>query len=149
MVENRLPARSRHQPVEVLYGHDRELSAWIGEGLGEEFELHDSAIGFVKKGKIIGGVVYHNYRGTGIEASIYTTERWANKHTLFHIFAYPFITLECLRFSAVTRSRNQSARTFLEKLGFEQEGDIRSAFRDDDGILYGMLKNECRWVNYG
>lgn len=121
----------------------------MGKGLGEEFDLYSRALGLAKDGKIVGGVVYHNYRGTGIEGSIFTSERWANRHTLFHIFAYPFITLECKRFTAITRSRNQSAQTFLNKLGFTQEGVVRSAFEDDDGILYGMLKDECKWLRYG
>lgn len=147
MAENGLQARTGPQPV--IYGADREIAHYVSKGLGEEFSIYSRAIGFTLDGKIVGGVVYHNYRGTGIEGSIYTTDkRWCNRHNLYHIFHYPFEQLGCKRFTAITQTRNQSSQTFLEKLGFKQEGLIRQAFEDDDGILYGMLREECRWVNH-
>lgn len=149
MAQNGLPDRTEQNAVSVIYGFDREIAHYVGEGLGEVFTLHDKALGFARGGKIIGGIVYHNYRDQSIEASIYTTDKhWANRNTLFHIFHYPFGQLNCRRFTAITRSRNQPARAFLKKLGFKKEGVIRHAFNDDDGILYGMLREECKWVNH-
>jgi RimJ/RimL family protein N-acetyltransferase len=49
--------------------------------------------------------------------------------------------------TGLVRVDNIEARRFDENLGFVQEGIIRRGADDGtDMILYGMLKEECRWL---
>ena len=69
------------------------------------------------------------------------------KDFLFRSFAYPFIQLDCHRVTGLVRADNMEARRFDEHLGFKQEGVIRKGAADGtDMILYGMLKEECRFL---
>ena len=131
-----------------IFGHDREISSWVGERLDTVFPPDVVAIGLARKGKIIAGVVYHNYRPPkNIEMSIAAdSPRWGGKSTLEVFFNYPFKQLGCSRVTAITDAGNQHTRDFLTRLGFVQEGVLRDANPDDDAVIYGLLKTECKWV---
>lgn len=76
------------------------------------------------------------------------TGRWFNRTFLRAAFAYPFIQMKYTRVSGLVRVDNYAAQRFDEHLGFKREGLLRKG--DDDGtdlILYGMLKEECRWIH--
>jgi RimJ/RimL family protein N-acetyltransferase len=69
------------------------------------------------------------------------------KDYLFRCFAYPFLQLNCRRITGLVRADNFVAQKFDEHLGFRREGLLREACDDGtDMILYGMLKNECRFI---
>ena len=53
----------------------------------------------------------------------------------------------CRRVTGLVHDNNHDARRFDEHLGFKQEGVLRKAAPDgDDMIVYGMLREECRWI---
>lgn len=146
MDENRVPDRNRKQPVNIIYGYSEEITHWVERELCETYTDCQS-IGFSKDGKIIGGVVFHNYRAPSIELSIATIDpSWATRKTLKHIFTYPFIELGVKRCTAITDVRNQSVRTFLERMGWVHEASLKDALHDGDAAVYRMLKSECRWL---
>lgn len=130
----------------MIYGHNREIAAWVAQKIGIDDFGECVAIGLAKEGKIICGVVYNNYRDGNIEMSIATTDpRWATRRTLNAFYAYPFIQLGCRRVTVIIR--NQSIVTFLKRLGHVYEGTVRQCFSNgDDGHIYGMLKSECRYL---
>ena len=39
-----------------------------------------------------------------------------------------------------------AVREFLIRLGFVLEGTMRRGFTNDDCVIYGMLREECRWI---
>jgi len=41
---------------------------------------------------------------------------------------------------------NDKAMKMNRQLGFTQEGRLRHLHGADDGILWGMLKDECKWI---
>lgn len=95
----------------------------------------------------MGAVVYHDYRDADIQMSCAADNaNWLSKSVLSAIFAYPFTQLNCARVTALTPSRNIHTRKFLERLGFVQEGLMRQGFIDDDCVIYGMLRTECKWI---
>jgi len=105
------------------------------------------AIGLEDEGQLIAGCVYSEYRGHSIHVSMAsTTPRWATKSTLALFFGYPFLQLKCKRLTAYTGKSMANVRAFLTRLGFTQEGVIREGFADDDCVVYGMLRDECRWI---
>jgi len=104
-----------------------------------------TALGIVRGGNLIGGVVYHNFRGHDIEASI------AIDRAAFlpwrALFAYPFEQLGCARLTAFTGRKNKKARKLLENLGFRLEGvHLRGLDGITDAMSYGMLRDDCRWI---
>ena len=62
------------------------------------------------------------------------------------VCAYPFVQLDCQRATVIVRKKNKRSRKFVEWLGFRQEGCCRRGFKDDDAIIYGLLREECRWI---
>lgn len=112
------------------------------------FPTDTPTIGIVEDGKVIAGVAYTMYTGNGICMHVAASKQgWLNRTFLRMVFGYPFIQLGCTRVTGLVRSDNPRAQHFDERLGFVREGVIRKG--DDDGmdlILYGMLKDECRWI---
>lgn len=135
----------------MIYNHDAEIAHWVANGLDATFPDGSRAIGVGREGKIIAGVVYHDFRyDRNVEMSIYsTTPRWATKEALYHFFAYPFIQLNYARVTAVTTESNKHTQRFLDRLGFTQEGILRDATHEGDAVIYGLLKHECRYLKYG
>jgi len=136
---------------QLIYGQDRALADWVQKSLPPEIVPGGfgtcQAIGVARGGRPIAAVIYNNFTGQSVEMSIFSTSpHWATKNTLFHFFAYPFITLGCARVTAVNRKRDKTARRMCERLGFTLEGVMKHAYPKDDACIYGMLRRDCRWI---
>ena len=135
---------------EVVYNRP-EVVAFVSEKIygKDRFPDDSPSIGVIEDGEIVGGVVYSMYTGNGIMMNVASSNRrWLTRTFLRAAFAYPFKQLGCTRVSGLVRVDNADAQRFDEHLGFVREGLIRRG--DDDGtdlILYGMLREECRWLN--
>ncbi len=135
--------------MRLIRGWDAAVARWVGDRLDiKEFGPFYRAVGIANDCELIGGVVYNNYRHPNIEMTIATaTPRWCSRSILRILFWYPFNTFDCRRVTAVTESTNQPARAFLCRLGFHEEGTMRRAFPSGaDAAIYGMLREECRWL---
>lgn len=134
--------------MRLVLGKDAMVANWVTDLIPHVSGFKDmAAIGVERAGHLIGGVVYHEYRGNDIQISCAaTSQRWLTEGVLRALFVYPFITLGCDRVSSFTPKGNAHTRRFLEKLGFMEEGNMRRGFVGDDCILYGMLKEECKWI---
>lgn len=134
--------------MNLVLGHDAEVADWVAGRIPHVTGFKDmAAIGIERDGDLVGGVVYHEYRGNDIQMSCAAiSPRWLTEGFIRALFVYPFVTLKCDRVSSFTPKGNTHTRRFLEKLGFEEEGNMRRGFVDDDCILYGMLKEECKWI---
>lgn len=134
----------------VIYGQEDRVIPWVGYRVDEDdFSENDVAIGLEEDGELIAGVVYNWYTGPSIcmHVAAEPGKRWLNRDFLFAAFAYPFIQLKCNRVTGLVRVDNLDAQRFDEHLGFVKEGVLRKAADDGtDFILYGMLKEECRWL---
>jgi RimJ/RimL family protein N-acetyltransferase len=133
----------------AVYGRDKEVIDWVGPRVNEDNFGPAMAIGLEEDGNFIAGVVYNMYTEASIcmHVAAVPNSRWLTRDFLFKVFAYPFIQLGCNRVTGLVRVDNIEARRFDEHLGFVQEGVIRKGATDGtDLILYGMLKEECRWL---
>lgn len=99
-------------------------------------------------GELQGGVVFTNFDGVGVTLhSAGKTRMWLNRMFLKAIFSYPFKQLKCRRLTTIVRADNPHAKLVAEKAGFKLEGCLREAEPDGcDLYIYGMLKDECRWL---
>lgn len=142
---------------EFIYGHDRAICEWVVDRLhgfdkAEDFAPY-VAIGLIKNGKLIAGVIYNNYRKHSIEMTIVAIDStWATKNTLRKFYEYPFNQLGVARVTATIAKPNKRARKMVERLGYKLEGVARHGMDGvKDACIYGMLKKECKWLgdNYG
>lgn len=108
-----------------------------------------SALGVVRRGVLVGGVVYHNFQDFDIQMSCaFTRSDWALRGTIRALFDYPFNTLNCVRVTSVVGRRNKAAKKLLSDLGFKLEG-VREKALDgvEDEFCFGLLKENCRWIH--
>lgn len=110
---------------------------------------HDfNVLGLIAGDYLVAGVVYSHWSPSDVMVTIAADEtaRWATPEYLFAIHDFPFNQIKVRRLNAVVRQSNKRSQQFVEHLGFKAEGLIREAYEEEDGVLYGMLKRECRWI---
>ncbi len=136
----------------TIYGQDSKVLDFMEEHLPDcKFNGNENTLGVEQDGKLIAGVVFEGYTGSSISMHVAALEgaNWLSKEFLFRVFAYPFLQLECNRVTGLVRVDNPKAQKFDEHLGFVREGVMRKGATDGtDYIIYGMLKEECRWLNF-
>jgi RimJ/RimL family protein N-acetyltransferase len=133
----------------VIYGQDDRVIEWVAKRVDEDNFGRAVGIGLEEDGELIAGVVYNMYTGPSISMHVAAVpgKRWMTREYLYRCFAYPFIQLDCNRITGLVRVDNLEAQKFDEHLGFKREGLLRRACTDGtDMILYGMLKQECRFL---
>lgn len=134
----------------VVYGQDRRFVEWFGAQVPDtDFDERAVAIGLEQDGEIIASVVFDMYTGPSIcmHVAAVPGKRWMTRDYLWRCFAYPFLQLKCNRITGLVREDNLVAQKFDEHLGFKREGLIRQGATDGTNIiLYGMLRDECRFL---
>lgn len=132
----------------LVYGHDAAIAAWVAQNLphvGDDGFGPCTAIGVMRGGEIVAGVVFSGYRQSyqSIDVAIFaTTPAWASRRMIVGILAYPFVQLACERVGATVESRNLRAQKFLKGIGFVREGVARRGFGYDHAAIYSMLRRE-------
>ncbi len=135
----------------LVYGRDRVVARWVRDQLKDQGDYSFDpcvAIGVVRNGELVAGVVYSNYRHGNIEITMASkSPRWASRENMAALLGYPFNQLKCRRVTCIVKATNHPVREFLCRLGFKEEGICRQAYDDGtDAVLLGMLRSECRWL---
>ena len=110
------------------------------------FGVHD------EHGTPLAGIVYNWYRPMKFGADFRViiaadSPRWCRPGILRELFAYPFETCGCSRLTAVIRDGNEKSIRLCKGLGFRQEGVLRRGYNGrTNALLFGLLKNECKWL---
>jgi hypothetical protein len=135
----------------VLYGADEVVSALVASRIphvGEKGFGPCAALGVVRSGLLLGGVVFHNYHGHIVEMSgAFDRADWIRPSTLRRLFSYPFIQLGCANMVTMTPKNNERARKMDEFLGFRVVGKLtKGADGITDMMIYEMPRNTCRWL---
>ena len=107
-----------------------------------------TTLGVVRRGKLVGGVVYHCYRGFDVQISAaFDQIGWALPGTLRALCAYPFLELKVQRVSVLTGRKNKKARKLLCDLGFKFVGVARRGLDgNEDAFIFELLKENCKWL---
>jgi hypothetical protein len=101
----------------------------------------------VRRERFAGAVLYTNYRGNSIEMCWAGEPGWVTREHLRDIFAYPFLSLNCLRASGCVRRSNNASRKFCKDIGCREVGVLEDEYGPgDDGILYTITRDKCRWI---
>lgn len=137
-------ARSR-----LIFNDNERIAAWCEQQI-EHFSGWGSdprAIGYELDGELRGGVVYTNYSGNNVFATIAMTAP-ITKRFLFAIFWCPFVQFDVNHIACMIEASNLASVNLCTRMGFREEGRMReSAINGEDVIMMGMLKRECRWLS--
>lgn len=95
-------------------------------------------------GQIVCIVGFDNYNGTNIDAHVVATR--ITRKMIRAVFDFAFNVCGCRRVTSLNSADNFTMRPYLERLGFKYEGTIRHGLPDSDLIVYGMIREECKWV---
>jgi RimJ/RimL family protein N-acetyltransferase len=116
-------------------------------------ELNDnySFIGFVEDNKILGGLLFSDYDKYNIWVHLaLESPRVCQRRFIKMLFTYCFITAKCGRITAMCKNGYKRNERLLKGVGFIKEGIIRKVMKINnefvDGAIYGMLKEDCKWV---
>ena len=139
----------------ILAGDRERVAAYVASRIRhqEPFVTGYEALGALDAaGNLIGGFVYSEHRpndGGGSVAICAAGEKdWLSRSNLrVFLGSYPFGQLGCVRIQAMVSKANAHARDVIKRLGFKEEGKLRSGLGPGkDAILYSLLRHESRWM---
>jgi RimJ/RimL family protein N-acetyltransferase len=105
-----------------------------------------TAFGFIRDGRLVGGVAFNNYRGFDVHMSA-VLDCAMTRSELRVLCDYVFGQLGCKRATAVAGKKNKKARKALEIVGFTLEGVLKRGFDGfEDAMIFGLLKEHCKWI---
>ena len=137
--------------IEIVAQPKSEIGEFVNERqglmLGHSWGYFN-ALGLVKDGRLMAGVIYNNVDGTNLCMHVGAVDgcKWLTQQFLFAAFDYPFNQLQMRRVTAPIKSGNTRAIEFVKNLGFKHNGTLRHYYADSDLVLYGMLRGECRFL---
>lgn len=125
--------------------------AWASLRLGRP--LHHAgwwtAIGHEVDGELVAAVFY-TQGDSEEDISMHVVARpgaaWLTSDFAAAAFRYPFNQLQLRRVSAAASVEDQPFQRMLKALGFTWEGIKRRFIGGRDFALFGMLREECRYV---
>jgi RimJ/RimL family protein N-acetyltransferase len=98
-------------------------------------------------GNILGVVMFSNFTSTRCELSAVAVSPRFLTRKLFGVCAkYAFITARKERITAIVANDNDRSLQIAKRLGWTEEGVLKSWYGKKDAIILRMLKNECRFL---
>ena len=121
---------------------------WAASKIGVCFREDAKGIVIERNGAIAGVAVYDTFSPVDCCMHVASdgSSRWMTRRFLVEAFYYPFVRLGLRRVTALVASKNLAALRFDLHLGFEEEGLCREGMPDDDLVILGMLKRNCRFI---
>ena len=133
---------------QMRYEGQEEMVSWAQKVIGCQFRPDAKAIGLEGDNGLQAVTVFDGFSqcDCNIHVASDGSGRWMTREFLFHSFAYPFIQLGLRRVTGLVPAKNEAALRLDLHLGFEHEGRCRNALPDDDIIVLGMLRENCRFI---
>ncbi len=135
--------------MNIIYGCNKQVHDFVarlvpecGRGFGK-----CSTLGVVHKGKLIAGLVYHNWNpeSSVIEISgAATNPRWLTKPVLHAMFAYPFDQLNVQLLVMRVSENDKRLRRMLRAYNFIRYRIPRLRGRDEAEIIYTLSDDDWR-----
>lgn len=139
--------------MRVTMQNQKDLIAWSAPRMGvprNHVPAETIALGVIDEDGTIHAVIwfnafYANYGSLHIASN--GRKRWATRRVLRMVFAFAFDHLGLARLNFVVSVNNVPVQILALKVGLRVEGVARCGANDGtDGILFGMLAHECRWL---
>lgn len=134
----------------IVFDERERVGNWAKDRIGhiQSWGEWYQSIGLERDGELIAAVVFNYYSECDIAMHLAAIpgKRWLTRAFLRTAFSYPFDQLGVRRITGYVPAKNLDARRLDEHLGFKCEGIMRHALKDDDVILFGILREECRFI---
>lgn len=120
------------------------MALWVYEKTKGCLTQNTQAIGYVKGGQIIAGMVFEGFNGSNVFCH-QRMDRPAPKAYWKALADYVWNVLRVKRVTGTVNASNEKARKLDEHLGFQKEAVLKSA-ADDGGdlIVYVLWPENCR-----
>lgn len=132
------------------FTQDSELvGKWVAEKVGGVYRRGATALGLVRNGQLVVGILYDGYTGVGgsLEMSARCDDpKVTSKWFYWAIFDYPFNQLGVKRCNVLVHEDNKKAIQLDERLGFVRDTEIKDYFPDGNAVLLAMYKKDCKWL---
>jgi hypothetical protein len=124
-----------------------EVAYWVAKRVDCSIPTVGAAIGWLRDEEYTCGVLYENFTGQSITATIAVAPgAYLPKEFLRAIFRYPFVALGVAKIIGVVEQSNLAAVRLNDRLGFKGEAVIQDVFLSGAAIIYTMTKADCRWL---
>ncbi len=125
---------------------NEEVAHWLCRETGLEPVPPFTACAIVDDNGRIGGCwVWSEYTGPNVEVSIYAP-RCITRRVLREGFDYAFNQLKVRRITQRVPLMNKKLNQIISKAGWKCEGILRHFYENDDAVIYGMIKSECKYL---
>lgn len=135
--------------IEYTYDLDRVLAFLNEHGSTPMRWSIPVAMGLVKNGELVAGVVFDNVGNHNAWLHIAAKPgcNWLIRSAIARPFIYAFKVCKLDRISGYIDASNTRTRRFVEHLGFRQEAVLQGAAHDGgDIVIYVMFSKECKYV---
>lgn len=123
-----------------------EIGRWVAAQMDGHFsEDNASAIGLIRDGKIVAGVIYENCNGRSVVCHLAIVGQ-VNKSFLRVTTGYAFEALGVDKIIGPISSANEKSIKAAKTIGFVEEARITNAAPNGDLILFTMTANQCRFL---
>ena len=121
------------------------IGKWVAGKIKGVYHEGDTAIGLVKDGKIIAGVLYENWNGRSIMAHMGIEGRLTPAF-IGAVFDYAYNVCNVDKVILPVGSTNAKSIKLVENMGFAKEGRIADASPEGDIVIYTLKKADCRFL---
>jgi RimJ/RimL family protein N-acetyltransferase len=133
--------------VEIITIQDPRLVAVANQQLGTRHTDENCRTIAALGAELLCVVIYSRFTPWHCEMSIASWHpAWCNRRFLRRAYTYPFVELGLRRIHVVTQESNTSTISLVQRLGHTREAQLRGWFGNEDGILYRMMREECKWL---
>jgi RimJ/RimL family protein N-acetyltransferase len=129
----------------IVIGENERCCAFMRARVPGCRAQHNVCIGLERDGQLVACALYCHYSGNDVEMHV-AIDAQVTRAWVIATFAYPFIQLQVPRVSTFTPTGNPRALKLARHLGFVQEGIRRKAYQGEDYVAFGMLAQECRFI---
>jgi hypothetical protein len=127
-------------------GRDAEVAKYVQERVSTILFPPFTALGWADdKGKITAGIVFNCWNGPDVELTI-ANDSGLNRSLIYATAQYVFDQMKCARCSITVQTKDLKTYETALKFGFRVEGVKRRGFGDEDAIIMGMVREDCRWM---
>lgn len=123
-----------------------KIGYWVAGYLDRAYAADRSnALGLVRNGEIVAGVIYEQWTGRSLVAHIAVIGRM-NREFVRAIFDYAFNVCDVEKAIVTIASNNAKSIKLVENMGFTEETRIKDAIPGGDMLIYSLTKPLCRFL---
>lgn len=135
-----------------VYGHDAAVCDFVSQMIPScrmlGFPDTSKAIGVIESGRLIAGIVYHNWdpeaKVIEISGAALPHHYWLSRETIRRMYQYPFLQIGCQMVVQRNDAENERLLYMLARYGYSLIKIPRMLGRDKDGVLACLTYEDWR-----